>query len=120
MDYAGPLWLGNIFDSNFIELMIKENKTVAFRNSARITKLLSLTKDEAQAPITYYVVDKLSGKLGLPSPSIQAFTNMLRKNGFQAVQTHFNTRGIRTNAPATTIHQLLKTLEASDKKAASP
>ena len=100
MDYAGPLWLGSIFDPNFIESMIKENRTVAFRNSARITKLLSLTKEEAQAPITYFVVDKLSGKLGLPSPSIQAFIDALRKSGFQAVQTHFNTRGVRTDAPA--------------------
>ena len=113
MDYAGPLWLGNIFDPNFIELMIKENKTVAFRNSARITKLLALTKDEAQAPITYYVVDKLSGKLGLPSPSIQAFINALRKSGFQAVQTHFNTRGIRTDAPVAAMHKLLKEASGS-------
>ena len=75
MDYAGPLWLGGIFDADFIESMIKENKSVAFKNSARITKLLSQTKEEASAPITYYVVDKLSGKLGLPSPSMQAFIN---------------------------------------------
>ena len=98
MDYAGPLWLGDIFDADFIELMIKENKSVAFKNSARITKLLTLTKEEASAPMTYYVVDKLSGKLGLPSPSMQAFLNALRSSGFQAVQTHFNTRGVRTDA----------------------
>ena len=113
MDYAGPLWLGNIFDADFIESMIKENKSVAFKNSARITKLLSLTKEEASAPITYFVVDKLSGKLGLPSPSIQAFINALRNSGFQAVQTHFNTRGIRTDAPVMAMHKLLK--EASGR-----
>ena len=108
MDYAGPLWLGNIFDPNFIELMIKENKSVAFRNSAKIAKLLALAKDEASAPISYYVLDKLSGKLGLPSPSIQAFLEALRNSGFQAVQTHFNTRGIRTDAPAQAMRKLLK------------
>jgi tRNA (guanine26-N2/guanine27-N2)-dimethyltransferase len=108
MDYAGPLWLGNIFDQQFIESMIKENQTVAFKNNARISKLLSLTKQEASAPITYYLLDKLSGKLGLPSPSIQAFLNALRKGGYQAVQTHFNTRGIRTNANALALHKLLK------------
>jgi len=113
MDYAGPLWLGSIFDQSFIELMIKENKTVAFRNSARITKLLALTKYEAQAPITYYVLDKLSGKLGLPSPSTQAFLNALRKSGFQAVQTHFNARGIRTDAPVMAMHKLLKEASVS-------
>jgi tRNA (guanine26-N2/guanine27-N2)-dimethyltransferase len=108
MDYAGPLWLGNIFDPNFCELMIKENKRVAFKNSAKIAKLLALTKDEASAPITYYVLDKLSGKFGLPSPSIQVFLKALRDSGFQAVQTHFNTRGIRTDAPAQAMRKLLK------------
>ena len=108
MDWAGPLWLGNIFDQKFIGAMIKENKSRAFKNSARITKLLSLTRAEASAPITYYVVDKLSGKLGLPSPSIQTFINALRKSGFQAVQTHFNTRGVRTDASITAMHKLLR------------
>jgi tRNA (guanine26-N2/guanine27-N2)-dimethyltransferase len=113
MDYAGPLWLEKIFDSDFIDLMMKENKSVAFRNSGRITKLLALTKDEAEAPITYYVVDKLSGKLGLPSPSLQAFLSALRDSGFRAVQTHFNTRGVRTDAPAMAMHKLLKKASAN-------
>jgi tRNA (guanine26-N2/guanine27-N2)-dimethyltransferase len=108
MDYAGPLWLGNIFDQNFCESMVTENKKVAFRNSAKIAKLLALAKDEASAPITYFVLDKLSGKLNLPAPSVQAFLNMLRSNGFQAVPTHFNTRGIRTDAPALVMHKLLR------------
>jgi len=108
MDYAGPLWLGSIFDQQFIESMIKENQTVAFKSNARISKLLSLTKQEALAPITYYLLDKLSGKLGLPSPSIQAFSNALHNGGYQAVPTHFNPRGIRTNASALTMHKLLK------------
>jgi tRNA (guanine26-N2/guanine27-N2)-dimethyltransferase len=113
MDYAGPLWLGSIFDPSFIELMMKENKTVAFKNSARIVKLLALTRNEASAPITYYVLDKLSGKLGVPSPSNQAFANALRNSGYQAVPTHFNTRGIRTNAPALILHKLLKETSGS-------
>jgi tRNA (guanine26-N2/guanine27-N2)-dimethyltransferase len=113
MDWAGPLWLGNLFDSAFIDLMIKENQSVAFKNSARILKLLAQTKEEASAPITYYVVDKLTGKLGLPSLSIQGFADSLRMGGFQAVTTHFNPRGIRTNAPLKDIHRLLKGLAAT-------
>ncbi len=110
MDYAGPLWLGNIFDRQFIELMVKENQTVAFKNNARISKLLFLAKEEASAPITYHVLDKLSGKLGLPSPSVQGFSDALRNGGFQAVPTHFRPRGIRTDAPALKIHELLRSL----------
>jgi tRNA (guanine26-N2/guanine27-N2)-dimethyltransferase len=108
MDYAGPLWVGSIFDSEFIERMIKGNQAVAFKNSARITKLLNQTKEEATAPITYYVVDRLTGKLGLPSLSVQGFVDALRAGGFQAVTTHFNPRGIRTDAPLKAMHEILK------------
>ena len=111
MDYAGPLWLGNILDQSFIELMSKENRSVAFTNSARITKLLNMLRDEAQAPMTYFVVDKLSGKHNLPSPSIESFIRALQNNGFQAVRTHFNSRGVKTNAPASLMHKLLSEAE---------
>ncbi len=41
-------------------------------------------------PPTYYVLDKLSGKFGLPAPSVAAFFQALRDGGFKAVATHFN------------------------------
>jgi tRNA (guanine26-N2/guanine27-N2)-dimethyltransferase len=108
MEYAGPLWIGAIADEAFVNQVIAENKNTAFKSSPKITKLLALIKTEAVAPATYYVIDKLSGKLNLPSPSVQAFLLALHKDGFQAVPTHFNTRGIKTNAPALTLHSLLK------------
>jgi len=108
MDYAGPLWLGRIFDKQFCESMANENKHRAFKNSVRIAKLLSLATDEAEAPLTYYVLDKISNKLGMPVPSVAVILRMLLENGFHAVQTHFNSRGIRTNAPALTMQNLVK------------
>jgi tRNA (guanine26-N2/guanine27-N2)-dimethyltransferase len=108
MDWAGPLWLGKIFDPRFCELMAQENKRTAFRNSGKIAKLLSLTKDEAEAPATYHVIDKISGKLALPMPSVSAVLQKLRDKGFQAFPTHFNSRGVRTDAPALTVQELLR------------
>jgi tRNA (guanine26-N2/guanine27-N2)-dimethyltransferase len=110
MDYAGPLWVGGIFDSPFIELMLQENSRVAFKDSNKITKLLSLTKAEAEAPATYYVLDKLSGKLGLPAPAVASFLAALRDAGFKATLTHFNSRGLRTDAPALAMHEVLRKL----------
>jgi len=107
MDYAGPLWLGKIFDKQFCELMAKENMHMAFRNSGKIATLLSTATAEAEASLTYYVVDKISNKLGLPVPSVNALLQVLRDNGFQAVPTHFNFRGIRTDAPALTMQKFL-------------
>jgi tRNA (guanine26-N2/guanine27-N2)-dimethyltransferase len=113
MDYAGLLWLERIFDKQFCELMAKENMHTAFRNSGKIAKLLSLAKGEAEAPVTYYVLDKISDKLALPMPSVDALLQILRESGFQAFPTHFNSRGIRTDAPALTVQKLLQKLVAA-------
>jgi tRNA (guanine26-N2/guanine27-N2)-dimethyltransferase len=108
MEWAGPLWLEKIFDRQFCELMAQENKRTAFRNNRKIGKLLSLAKDEAEAPVTYYVIDKISNKLSSPVPSVDAMMKILRANGFEAVQTHFNSRGVRTEAPALVMQELLQ------------
>lgn len=108
MDYAGPLWLGKMFDKQFCELIAKENTQTALRNSGKIAKLLSVATAEADAPLTYYVVDKISNKLVLPVPSVDALLKILHDNGFQAVPTHFNSRGIRTDVAALTMQKFLQ------------
>ena len=108
MSWAGPLWLEKIFDPKFCEALAEENRRTPLRNSRKITKLLSLAKEEAEAPVTYFVIDQISDKLALPVPSVHAMLQSLRDNGLQAVPTHFNTRGIRTDASAMTMQQLLK------------
>jgi tRNA (guanine26-N2/guanine27-N2)-dimethyltransferase len=113
MEHTGPLWIGCISTPTFIEQVIKENQNTAFKTSAKITKLLTLIKNESTSPPTYYVLDKLSGKLNLPAPSVQAFLTAIRNRGFQAVPTHFNTRGIKTDTPALTIHKLLREIVAT-------
>jgi tRNA (guanine26-N2/guanine27-N2)-dimethyltransferase len=110
MDWAGPLWVGKIFDAAFIDLMAKENARRAFKTSAKISKLLTFAAGEADMPPTYYVLDRLSGKFGLPAPSSAAFFEALRTGGFRAVPTHFNSRGVRTDAPASAMQNILKAL----------
>jgi len=108
MDYAGPLWLGRIFDAHFVNLMIQENMRVAFRNSRRISKLLNLAREEANMSPTYYVLDKLSGKFGFPAPSVAAISEALHNRGFRAVETHFNPRGIRTDASSSVMQDIVR------------
>jgi tRNA (guanine26-N2/guanine27-N2)-dimethyltransferase len=59
------------------------------------------------------VLDKVSKKLTLPAPSTIAFLTALRNSGFQAVPTHFNPRGIKTDASASTMQKLLRELVSS-------
>jgi len=104
---AGPLWLGELFDEAFCSLMEKDVKIRHLRQEKRIVKLLSLAKNEAKAPITYFVIDKFCDKLNLPAPSTIKVVEELRNRGFQAVLTHFNSKGVRTNAPANVLKEVI-------------
>jgi tRNA (guanine26-N2/guanine27-N2)-dimethyltransferase len=109
IDAAGPLWLGKIFDKQFCELIEKEAKRMALKQGARIQKILTLARDEADAPITYHVLDKICDRLTIPVPPVKKIVETLRKRGFQASLTHFNSRGIRTDASIDIMKQLLLT-----------
>ena len=113
LDWAGPLWFGKIFDQRFCEAMAQERRRTALRNSGKIAKLLALAKGEAEAGATYYVIDKISNRLSLPVPSVAAMVRILHDKGFEAVQTHFNSRGVRTNASAFDVQNLLKVVVSS-------
>jgi tRNA (guanine26-N2/guanine27-N2)-dimethyltransferase len=107
IDVAGPLWLGKLFDGQFCELLKKEIKRRAFKQGKKIRKILALIENEVEAPITYYVVDKLCDTLNLPVPPVKKVIEALKKRGFQAVLTHFNSTGIRSNASASDMKELL-------------
>jgi tRNA (guanine26-N2/guanine27-N2)-dimethyltransferase len=113
MDYAGPLWVGGINDASFVDMMFAENCVAVFRGKLRLDKLLLLVKSEADAPVTYFVIDQVCKKLGLPAVSVQSFLDALHGEGFMAVQTHFNTRGIKTDASAAVMRRLLRQLVAN-------
>jgi tRNA (guanine26-N2/guanine27-N2)-dimethyltransferase len=107
LNTAGPLWLGKIFDKGFITKMQKELPKKKMKQEKRISKLLFLTENEADAPATYYVIDKICDKYGLPAPSTENVIKQLEKAGYTAIPTHFHTRGIKTNMPAKIIKEII-------------
>lgn len=116
INVAGPLWLGKIFDRQFCELMEKETNQRTFRHRKKILKISGLIKNEVEAPITYYVLDKLCDALTLPVPPVRRVVEALRERGFQAFLTHFNSRGVRSNASAIEMKELLREILGSSGK----
>jgi tRNA (guanine26-N2/guanine27-N2)-dimethyltransferase len=116
INVAGPLWLGKIFDEQFCEFMEKETYQRTFKHMKKILKISSSIKNEVEAPITYYVLDKLCDALTLPVPPVGRVVEALRRRGFQAFLTHFNSRGIRSNASATEMQNLLREIQGSSRK----
>ncbi len=115
---AGPLWLGKIFDENFCSLIKGEVDGRGLEQEKRILRLLSLVQGEAEAPVTYYVIDKICDKLNLPVPPLIEVVNGLRKARFQAIPTHFNSRGVKTDAPISVLNTYIRAaISASGRRA---
>jgi len=100
LSIAGPLWLGRLADGEFCASMKKEVAGRGLRQESRIVRLLSLIQGEAEGPPTYHVTDKVSERLNLPTPPLSRVLDGLKGCGFQALPTHFNPKGFRTDAPA--------------------
>jgi len=110
LNVAGPLWLGKITEKNFCSMMLKEVEGRGLKNEKRLFKLLQLVQNEAEGQVTYYAVDKICDKLNLPVPPQKSVLKKLKEDGFQAVLTHFNSRGVRTDAPANKVTETIKAL----------
>ena len=91
-------------------MMLNELEGRGLKNEKRLLKLLQLSQNEAEAQITYYTVDKICDKLNLPVPPQKSVINKLKEDGFRAVLTHFNSRGVRTDAPANMVTETIKAL----------
>jgi len=110
LNVAGPLWLGKIADEIFCSLMKREADGRGLKQERRILKLMSLVQDEAEAPVAYYVVDKICDKLNLSVPPLMKVVDGVRRAGFQVTLTHFNSRGVRTDAPANVVKEVITKL----------
>jgi len=97
-------------------LMEKETNQRTFKHIKKILKISGLIKNEVEAPITYYVLDKLCDALTLPVPPVRRVVEALRERGFQAFLTHFNSRGVRSNASAIEMKELLREILGSSGK----
>jgi len=97
---AGPLWLGQLWNKQFCYKLKKEVEASNLRLKPQILRLLFLVLGESEAPMTFFVVDKLCDKWGLAIPSFLKVVDELRKRGYVAVPTHFSPKALRTNAPA--------------------
>jgi len=98
IQYAGPLWIGNIHDRDFVEDLIIQNQNLNYNNTKRIAKILELIINEIGMPLSYYNLHKLSQKLKLPDvPRIKDVLDKIQKKGYKASRTHFDFLSIKTD-----------------------
>ena len=109
MHVAGPLWLGQLSDQEFCKDIL--NEVVKVGDSVEEKKLVENVLTENDMPPTYYNLDKISEKLNLPSPRKSIVIKKLVENGYRAISTHFNPKGIKSDAPIKAIEEIINKFE---------
>jgi tRNA (guanine26-N2/guanine27-N2)-dimethyltransferase len=110
LSVAGPLWIGNISSQEVCKTMEQELITRRLRFAVKIKKMLNLISDESNGPPTYFVIDDMCDTLNLQVPSSRKVIEALKIEGFDVTPTHFSTRGMRTDAPASVFANVLRRL----------
>lgn len=82
LDWAGPMWLGSLWDRELA------------------TDIVPHVKEEAEVnALGFYDMHKLAKKLKLSIPRIDPTIDKIRSLGFKASRTHFTPVGIRSDIP---------------------
>lgn len=107
---AGPLWCGDIQDSDFISGMIEKSEKLVLNRLKDAMKLLKLCKAESKAPPTFYEIHTICSKLKISAPPLMELLDLLKAAGYMASPTHFTPTGIKTSAPLELVEELMEDL----------
>lgn len=107
VNVAGPLWLGNISDKEFIGSMIEGIDELSLNKKDDLLKLFNQCYEEAEGPLTFYDIHKLCKNLKISSPKINDVIDEIRSRGYFISRTHFKLTGLRTDMPLDELKQLV-------------
>ena len=105
--HAGPLWLGNIQDKEFIQKMIDESENKKINTKKQALKLLNSCLHEADAPATFFDIHSICKSLKISAPKLNLIFDELKNKGFIAIKTHYNPLGIKTDANIRDLQKVL-------------
>lgn len=106
IDWAGPLWLGELHDRGFIRAMKGLNNKRDYADKEKIGKFFSLMEGEVGMPPYYYNLHEICKLHRIqPVPKFDDVLERLATRGFKATRTHFSPISIKTDAP---LHDIME------------
>lgn len=106
---AGPLWIGKIFDKEFIQNMLLGIPNLEVDKTCE--KTLAKCLAESEMPVTYFTLDEIASKMKDSPPKLESAILNLQKNNFLASVTSFSPTGFRTNANINEIIEIFQTIQ---------
>ncbi len=98
LEKAGPLWLGNLYELEFIEQMKKDIEQFTLQLEKKIEKLLNLILDEINSPPFFYYIPFILRFCKKEGVSLNQIIDSLRSKGFTVSRTIFDPQGLKTDA----------------------
>lgn len=95
-ELAGPLWIDSMYDKDFVNSMISEEKNLKVDKSC--STFLEKCQEESEMSPTYFTLDELGQRKHAAPPSLVGIIEKLQKSGFRATRTSMNPSGVKTDA----------------------
>ncbi len=107
VDLAGPLWIGQLFEKQFLETIKDEIPNYIVDKNCE--KVISKSILESEKPGTYFTLDEIASKMKVSPLRLDRAISKLESNGFVASPTSLNPTGFRTNAKIDQILEIFST-----------
>lgn len=107
-DIAGPLWLGKLWDKEFVQSMIETAEGLTLNKKSDIVDLFIKCYNEADGPVTFFDIHKLCKKLKISAPKINDVMDEIKSRGYFISRTHFKLTGMRTDIPINELKDIIK------------
>ena len=109
VDVAGPLWIGKIFDKDFIQEMNSNISKLQVDKSCE--KTLQKCYLESEMPATYFTLDEIASRIKTSPPKLEKIISHLQEKNYTASVTSFNPTGFRTNAKIKEIIEIFQVIQ---------
>ena len=105
-EIAGPLWIGKLFDKEFVQKMkdVKTSLTV----HKKCDRIIERSEEEAELPATYYTLDEIASMIKSAPLKLSDAVDRLKSQGFKASMTSLNPGGFRTDCEIDKIIQIFQ------------
>jgi len=91
---AGPLWLGNLNNKNFLKGVLEKSR---YLENPSLDSLLTQLIEEDTTPF-YFDTHKVAKELQIELKTLEKIIENLEKDGYKATRTHFSLTSIKTTA----------------------
>lgn len=103
IELAGPLWIGKLFDKDFVVQMIQNIPDYVDKKCQKAIQKALL---ESEMPACYYTLDEIAERLKSAPIPLDQIISRLQQNGFSASPTSFNPTGFRTSSKIDKIKEI--------------